>query len=191
MKRKLEFQRRKSNIAHMAKIAYSDGETHISDAVLKAGFHRASDAPAQPSGGQADSPDPDNGSPDNTPPDPTTSPVVTAGLPAATTMTRARKLYLILGIVSVGLMMRAATAFPELTTRQISTKQCRSVCSFLFNHAIAVVLGSDSGFVECLRDSLWPDNPPWFPWCLRGVLWYHVVSYWYSGNFLWPRQDLL
>ena len=44
-----------------------------------------------------------------------------------------------------------------------------SLCSFLINNVISAPSGSESGFDECLSESVWPECPRCFPWCIRGV----------------------
>ena len=69
------------------------------------------------------------------------------------------KLFLGLGIVAAVSVSRAAASFPELTGRQLLTHFFRSISSFLINNVIDVVYSVVAGFIEGLRDSIWPLNP--------------------------------
>ena len=40
---------------------------------------------------------------------------------------------------------------------------------FLPRQHFSVIYSVESGFIDGLSDSVWPDCPRWFPWCVRGA----------------------
>ena len=82
---------------------------------------------------------------------------------------RTWKVALSLWIVTAVLAPRASAAFPEITGRQILTQFPRPSFPFLIKNVITAVYVAESGFIEGLSDSVWPNYPTWPPWCLRGL----------------------
>ena len=71
---------------------------------------------------------------------------------------------------------RAVAAFPELTGRQLLTQFFRSIIPFLNNSVITVVYSVETGFVEGLRDSVWPPESPLVPLVCACLALRHGVS---------------
>ena len=108
-------------IVHLAKIDYSEGGTEISDGISGLEAPMVATPRIEPSADGTSPPEPDPPTFDTVIPDTTPSPISSSFSPTDNKLTRARKVALVVGVVSIGLMLRASAVFPELTPRQIST----------------------------------------------------------------------